>query len=181
MKTDYEKEANIWRSDTLRLFALLRNEEVEGDHENADQSIKEGITNACGQAISDLEMGPIKFLLPQMESSTREAYTRAIRAIFEQAAQSAMRLWIQRPDIKYLGFEDLKGTPFSSDSMLLEAHNVHQLCDSDDHRLDGKAIKMVLQPAIIGMGSHEGENYDQTRVWAKAFVLVDEGDPGSSE
>jgi hypothetical protein len=39
----------------------------------------------------------------------------------------------------------------------------------------------VLQPAIVGMGTHEGESYDQSRIWAKALVLVDEDGPAQAQ
>ena len=151
-----------------------------GHDQDPDRLIEEGITEACEQAVRRLEKSPIGLLLVQMESPTREAYTRALHTIFKQAAELAMRLWTQRPYIRCLGYEQLAQTPFRVDSAVMQAHNIHQLDDVEDHRLDERPVSMVLQPAVLRTGTHEAESYDQSRIWAKAVVLVEGGSPGRS-
>jgi len=73
------------------------------------------------------------------------------------------------------GLADLKETTFSADSNLLRAHALHKLYDEEDDRCDGCAVSVVVHPAVLGFGSSDGDDYQTSRVWMKAEVLVTEG------
>lgn len=62
---------------------------------------------------------------------------------------------------------------FNATSSVMSAHRLHKL-DEDDTRLDGKKVLLVVQPAVLAFGDENGESYDQSKVWARANVLVDE-------
>jgi hypothetical protein len=53
----------------------------------------------------------------------------------------------------------------------MSAHRLHQL-DEDDDFLDGQRVLACMQPAVLAFGNESGENYDTSKVWASAVVLV---------
>jgi len=161
----------------LRLFSLIRSQGT-GSNDEAEQSIKDGISQACHDAIRDFNASSKQILLHPQDAASKDAYQRALHAVFEEAVRLAMRLWLQRPAIQCLGFKSLAQEPFRVDSPLLQAHNVHRLDDEEDRRLDNRPVRMVLQPAVMRMGTHEGESYDQSDTWAKAVVFLDDGGRG---
>jgi hypothetical protein len=54
----------------------------------------------------------------------------------------------------------------------MSAHRLQQL-DEDDERLDGNRILACIQPAVLAFGNESGENYDTSKLWANAVVLVE--------
>ncbi|KAK2743026.1 hypothetical protein FQN57_004982 [Myotisia sp. PD_48] len=62
---------------------------------------------------------------------------------------------------------------FTEGSDLMSAHRLHKL-DVDDKRLDGSKVLVAIQPAIVALGTNDGEMYDKPRTWLKAIVIVDE-------
>jgi len=169
-----EQEANIWRSDTLRMFRLMMTS--RNDHRTSeDQLIEDCVSGACHQMVQDLIEGPMRLLIHQMESPAKEACLHALESILREAARLAVLLWSQRPMIQCLWLDALPQERFQVDSHLLQAHPVHKLDDSNDHRLDGHPVRLVVRPAVLRMGTHEGESYSQSRVWAKAVVLLEGG------
>lgn len=56
----------------------------------------------------------------------------------------------------------------------MSAHRLHQL-DEDDTQLDGKPILLFVQPAVLAYGNEDAENYDCSKVWARATVIIDAG------
>ena len=80
-------------------------------------------------------------------------------------------LWKQRVFTVPWGMEKFRKMQFSVDSRMMTAHPTHGLGDGDA-RLDGRTVQMVVQPAILAYGNEEGENFDESKVWAKAVVWL---------
>jgi len=91
--------------------------------------------------------------------------------LYHQAGGLALSLWAQRTVIASHGLQRLH--KFRASSSLMTAHRLHHL-DEDDKRLDGRKILLCIQPAVLAFGNENGENYDKSKVWAKAIVLVED-------
>ena len=128
---------------------------------------------SCGRAARGFEIGPSRLLLRNMEAAMREPYSKSIVALFEDAGKLSIRLWTQRPALRCLFLTQLGKLGFRIDSAAMQAHGVHKLDDPDDHSLDGKELRMVVHPAVLGMGNHDAEHYEIERVWVKAVVWLD--------
>jgi hypothetical protein len=140
-----------------------------------DQLIEDCVSGACHQVVQDLVQGPMRLLIHQMESPAEEACLHTLTSILGEAARLAVLLWSQRPMVQCLWLDTLLQERFQVDSPLLQAHPVHKLDDSNDRRLDGQPVRLVVRPAVRRMGTHEGESYSQSKVWVKAVVLVEAG------
>jgi len=108
-----------------------------------------------------------------MESPTRESYSKTVETLFQEAASLAMRLWRQRTDVRCRYYSHLLKERFSVDSPVMQAHALYKLDDPHDHSLDGKPLRMVVHPAVLRMGTHDADKYDESQVWAKAVVWLD--------
>lgn len=129
----------------------------------------------CETLSSDFINGPVQLLSRQGKSQEEiEKLKSELFHLLSSAGEISTRLWTQRTNVEIKkGLDGLR--TFSVDDELMTAHRLHKL-DDDDHRLDGKRVVAVIQPAIGASGDHEGQNYDQYKVWSKAVVLVDDCD-----
>ena len=94
-----EQEANIWRSDTLRMLRLMMTS--RNDHRvSDDQLIEDCVSGTCHQMVQDLVQGPMRLLIQQMELPAKEACQHALTSILGEAARLAVLLWSQRPIIQ---------------------------------------------------------------------------------
>jgi hypothetical protein len=116
--------------------------------------------------------GSAALLVRRMDDSMQQDYQRSLDNLFNEAGELAVSLWEQRPAIKGLFLPELSRETYRVDSPVMQLHAMHHLDDNEDRRLDGKPIKIVVHPAILGMGTHDGEDYDLARVWAKAEVCL---------
>jgi hypothetical protein len=92
-----------------------------------------------------------------------------LQKLYDRAGKLALSLWAQRASIKCYGLSRLQ--TFNSSSPMMSAHRLHQL-DEDDDFLDGQRVLACMQPAVLAFGNESGENYDTSKVWASAVVLV---------
>lgn len=92
-----------------------------------------------------------------------------LRKLYQRAGKLALSLWAQRASIKCYGQSQLQ--TFSSSSPTMSAHRLHQL-DDDDECLDGRRVLACMQPVVLAFGNESGENYDTSKIWANAVVLV---------
>ncbi|KAK4560612.1 hypothetical protein LTR86_005190 [Recurvomyces mirabilis] len=168
------RSANVWRSDTLRLL-MPEEHDTSPPAEELRQEMRIGCRDQCLRAARSFEEGPVAALLniKSMETATKDGFRKTLTQLFEDAGRMAMRLWTQRTAIKCSSLPDLRKEPFAVDSTLMQAHNLHKLDDPKDHRLDGKRIKLVVHPAVLRYGTHDGEDYERSQVWAKAIVWLD--------
>ena len=143
--------------------------------EELRQEMRVSCKDQCLRAARSFEKSPVAALLNVkfMESATKDAFRTTLVKLFEDAGRMAMRLWTQRTEIRCWYLADLRKEAFAVDSTLMQAHNLHKLDDPKDHRMDGKRIKLVVHPAVLRYGSHDGEDYDRSQVWAKAIVWLD--------
>lgn len=96
---------------------------------------------------------------------------RDLVQLFQEVGSFAVQLWTQRTAVKYLGLTGLQAGHQSLDgARMLQAHPLHQLDFPDQISQDGKLIKIVVHPAILGNGTPEGDDFDSCRVWARAVV-----------
>jgi hypothetical protein len=112
-------------------------------------------------------------LLQPMEAAVRREFFAKLTTVFVNAGRLSICLWSQRPalDCRYLS--SLARTPFYNSSNILQAHRLYKLDDPDDRSLDERLTKIVVQPAILALGSHEADHYDREEVLAKAVVWLD--------
>lgn len=130
----------------------------------------------CYQYAQDFITSPIKYLFKSC--ATREAAEQLfkdLKSVVQFAGELSSRLWARKTSMATRGLADLKETTFSADSNLLRAHALHKLYDEEDDRCDGCAVSVVVHPAVLGFGSSDGDDYQTSRVWMKAEVLVTEG------
>jgi len=112
-------------------------------------------------------------LLQKMEESTRDQFLKELSNLFANAGHLSFRLWTQRPSIALRDLSNLPTRTFNANSEYLEAHALHKHDDPKDPRLDGMKTKVVVHPAVLAYGTHDAEQYDQSRIWAKAVVWLE--------
>lgn len=132
--------------------------------------INESCLSQATKCIKDIP----SILLRTMESATHAQFESEVVSVFQEAGQLSLRLWVQRPWVQCRFLKDLAKAPFDITADIMKAHAVHRIDDPEDHRFDGKQIKVVVHPAVVAAGTHEAEHYDtHTQVWAPAVVWLD--------
>lgn len=161
-------EAQLWRSQTIRLLSTSRT-----NSSDKGSSMPHRLRRMASSFVEDFINGPAQIFLPEPENQA--GVTRRsddLHSLYHQAAELALSLWAQRTSIACYGQQHLH--EFNSSSPFMTAHRLQHL-DEDDTRLDGRKILMCIQPAVLAFGNEDGEDYDKSKVWAKAVVLL-EGD-----
>lgn len=163
----------MWRSDTLRLFnpQHLKNTEVgQKQLKQVDALIK---FLAIGHVRDYFDQQSMQCLLRVMDNASFEKFTDELTQLFTQAGQLSVRLWSQRPALKCLYLDEFAAHQFKAGSDVLQPHLLHKHSDPLDTSLDGILPKIIIHPAIMISGTHEAEDYDQSRVLEKAVVWLD--------
>jgi hypothetical protein len=113
---------------------------------------------------------PVQLLLRTIADETNlRTRNSELQKLYHRAGKLALSLWAQRASIKCYGLSQLQ--TFSSSSPTMSAHRLHQL-DEGDECLDGRRVLACMQPAVLAFGNENGENYDTSKIWASAVVLV---------
>ena len=119
--------------------------------------------------------GNAKVLLDP-ESRRLEDRMNHLVEIALRAAETSYRLWTRRTRLACLHIEGLgaeSALKFSSQSSLLEYHELHNVLMAQDGRaLDGKTVAIVTHPAVLAYGDPEGSDYSKRTVWKKAVVWM---------
>src|SRR5436189_3886796 len=157
----------MWRSKTLQLLNTPGGDSSDNSSTADEFSMKETMDArrdlVCqGLASKFLECFDVllcQIPMPEAAQKRRES----LYSLFHTAGELSVRLWSQRTYLKCFGFAELGH--FNVESPLMVAHRL-QMVDDDDHRLDGRPIAAVIQPAIVAFGNENGENYESYKVWA---------------
>lgn len=166
------REANIWRSQTVRLLHPPVSQH-DKPSETVRCDVEQATRDACRDAARVFASGPASLLTQGLADAQREECRRSLEALFEGAGKLAVRLWTLRPAIRCDYLPDLQHRLFAVDSPAMQAHALHKLDDPADDRFDGRPVKIVVHPAVFGMGTHDADAYDRPRVWAKAVLWLD--------
>ncbi|KAK0724595.1 hypothetical protein B0H67DRAFT_108878 [Lasiosphaeris hirsuta] len=120
--------------------------------------------------------GPSRFLL--RDKLTDTCAGRLTEEI-DNALKFSVTLWSGRSDIQMEGLEDFQERfqgKFKQGSDEMELHRGNKGEDVKAYR--DQPILVVVQPAIVALGTEEGDEYDSARrVWMKAQVNVMEPTP----
>lgn len=163
----HEADAHTWRSQTLR--NLLTSSDTAPGY-----FVREKAQSICSELVEEYLSGPVDILLRPIGNDGPVTQRRKdLLTLYDDGAKLALSLWSQRSFLTCQSQEELP--IFSGGSPMMSAHRLHQL-DDDDRRMDGRKVILFVQPAIIAFGSENAENYDQSKVWAAAVVVVGEKD-----
>ncbi|KAK4892652.1 hypothetical protein LTR27_008928 [Elasticomyces elasticus] len=168
-----QRQAHLWRSDTLRSLTPDKHDTSEAASKLRELQQHE-VVEQCILAAKAFELGAARFLIQPLEAPLKDSFRTSLATLFEEAGGLAMRLWTQRTGIECHFRQQLANEKFAVDSHIMQAHPLHKLDDPDDHRLDGRPVKLLLHPAVLRIGTHDAENYHESRVWAKAVVWLNE-------
>ncbi|KAH8689554.1 hypothetical protein BGW36DRAFT_308588 [Talaromyces proteolyticus] len=160
-----EPEAHIWRSQTLRILSTVTNPSTESH-------LARRIRLLSSQKAAGFLTSPASLLLRQASKpGSGDKCTQDVQKLYHEVAEFALLLWTQRTFIKLYSQHELP--KFYISNPKTEAHSLHHL-DEDDTRLDGKDVLLFVQPAVVAFGNEDAENYDRSKIWAPATVMVDE-------
>jgi hypothetical protein len=161
------------------MLRILNPPQTDTSTDKEKQTSKDTISrnrNLCDILAKRFSAGPAKYLLDGLDDK-EDLYRRQrrLRDIFMNASELATNLWTQKSYLQCEGLQELKGRSFQNGSLRMKASNLHRLDDEEDPRLNGKSISIVVHPAVLAIGTHDGENYDpdRPRVLAKAVVWVE--------
>ncbi|RHZ64969.1 hypothetical protein CDV55_100397 [Aspergillus turcosus] len=187
-RTVDEAQAQLWRSDTVRLansIVPLREEAncagkstiVGPEALVLGERSKQARRSAVERLVSSILDGPIRLMLRKL-SSPKEADRRNedIIDMFCRAAEMATTCWADRSLWEIRGLD--KVVTFHWHSKTLKLHHL-QFVDKNDPRhprLDGKAVLVVMQPPLYRLGNHNLQ-YHIDRMIAKGLVIVEDPAP----
>lgn len=132
------------------------------------------VDNSCAiYAFNSVKKLPLALLRKHMEDATRAAFEQEVTELFQEAGRLSLSLWVQRPSVHCEFLAHLAGRRFDSRAVALKAHPLHKHDDVEDLSLNDKTVKVVVHPAIVAAGTHEGERYDERQYLAPAIVWLD--------
>lgn len=116
-----------------------------------------------------------------MIKSARNKPREELTSIFVRGAELGWSLWAQKMKFEVLGLQSLQQLTqsdrlrFDSRSDYLQADRLNSVAlDNHPDALDGVHIAMVVSPAVMAIGSADGNEYNLRRLWKKATVLIDD-------
>ena len=127
----------------------------------------------CRRAAKSFASSSAQLLVRGLEGAQRDECRSSLEMLFQSAGKLSTRLWTQRPALRCDYLQQLQQLPFSISSPVLQAHTLHRLDDPEDRSLDRKLVRIVVHPAVFGIGTHDADNYDKARIWTKAVVWLD--------
>lgn len=190
--TDYpavdEAQAQLWRSDTVRLANSIvpLHEEATWAGQSPivgpealvlGERSKQARRSAVERLVSSILDGPMRLMLRKL-SSPKEADRRneVIIDMFCRTAELATTCWADRSLWEIRGLD--KVVTFHWHSKTLKLHYL-QFADRNDPRhprLDGKAVLVVMQPPLYRLGNHNLQ-YHIDMMIAKGMVIVEDPAP----
>ncbi|PYI16839.1 hypothetical protein BO99DRAFT_339293 [Aspergillus violaceofuscus CBS 115571] len=165
MKTVDQAEAHMWRSHTLQMF-------TDSSHPSLDLRVQKLSHFSRTMAARFLNCGGRHILRSIKDEDEERRRFKDLETVYRMAGDLALSLWTIRTDMRCLTLKHLP--EFQSSNGLMCTHRLHQL-DEYDQRLDGQNVILCVQPAIVAYGNENGEHYDQSKVWAKSVMLMEEG------
>lgn len=103
-----------------------------------------------------------------------------LTTIFVRGADLGRSLWAQKMRFEVCGLPSLQKLTkqdrlrFDSRSEYLQADRLNSIAlDKHPEALDGVQIAIVVNPAVVAIGTPDGAEPDLRRVWKKATVLID--------
>lgn len=125
----------------------------------------------CSRHAKSFLEGPGRHLHQITKNDMTSDRAQRLEKIFQTAGELSCQLWTQRTYFRCRGLPELESELFSIDSPIMELHPLIHL-DETPTRLNGHPIVIVVNPLVQVGGTDEAEDYDQTRVWAKAVVWL---------
>lgn len=139
-------------------------ERVKSDTEAMRQKV-------CSRHATSFLEGPARNLLHTAQEDATPDQVQRLENIFQAAGKLSYQLWTQRTFFQCQGLQDLEAEPISIDSEILEMHPLVHF-DEDPARLNERPVTMVVNPLVKAWGTDEAEDYDRSRVLAKAVVWL---------
>jgi hypothetical protein len=170
---DGEKDAQIWRSDTLRrLRPRTRVKDDTGPAAVAARNeFDEHIVQLSRIYAQDFVNSPAKFL---MKNSNMDKAISKVSEMFWEAARLSYELWTQRTFIRVITLHEL-----DAEDRVFDLTNprlkLNSLVRHEKHQdgLQGRLIGVVVHPIVDVYGDWKGENYDKRGTWVAGEVWVD--------
>jgi hypothetical protein len=150
-----ESEVHAWRASTVKTL-------VGSAH------AREKIRDAYEEYVEDHLSEHCKdFVRPDIQQADWEDLVGIVAAF----GDFAIELWSQKYHVQYFCLN------FFEDKLYRVSDNIMELApavgvEDGDASLDGRPIPCLVQPLIVGFGSHDGKDYDKGRVWSRAVVWV---------
>lgn len=114
-------------------------------------------------------------LLPKCAELVRNPLPQSdkdeLMAIIESFGDLAIELWSEKPNIKCQYLDQFERVPYHHADKRMEIARAVGI-EANDAKLDGRPIPVLVQPLIVGCGTHDGKDYDKHRIWSKAVVWV---------
>lgn len=136
--------------------------EIKARAEKARSDATKALAKSCLR-----EMGHL------IQEHDQNQILQELHTIFKDCADLAKNLSVQKMQVDAVGLESLPSR-YQSGSPYLQPHGLHVAdLDDDPQALDGKRVILVVNPAIVVRGTTTGRDYEQSRVWKKATVLIE--------
>jgi hypothetical protein len=91
--------------------------------------------------------------------------------IISRFGEFALQLWVQKTEIKFEDLTYFRHKKFEVNSQEMAAARIVQL-ETNDTRLDGRPIPMVVQPLIVALRNSNNKKPEKQKIWAKGVVWL---------
>ncbi|EAW24045.1 uncharacterized protein NFIA_036170 [Aspergillus fischeri NRRL 181] len=181
-RTVDEGQAEVWRSDTVRLANSIvpLNEEAKLGSQTSivgpgalvlGERSKQARRSAVERLVSNILDGPMRLMLRKL-SSPKEADRRSeiMIDIYCRIAELATTCWADRSLWEIRGLDKVDHFHWHLETLYL--HHFH-FVEANDPRVDGKAVLVVIQPLLYRRGGLDLQ-FDIDRMVGKGVVIVEE-------
>ena len=147
----------------------------------ASGALKDLVASARQRAAHSLASRCVSNTAALIRPEKGELPTTELQAIFEDCAEFAWTLWVQKNRIRILDVDAIRRTlgednrelRFAHRSSYLDAHSLHNReLDRAENMLDGKPVLLLTSPAIVSAGLADGADYEHEKVLKKGVAWM---------
>jgi hypothetical protein len=167
-----ERDAYVWRSDTLRLLMPELRYDTSDTEKEMRITTDRLVARIAEQQASRFLDGPARYLI---KVDTKTDFTSKLKKIFNEAANISYLLSTQRTAMRCRSLRDLAPFTFNGDCPQFTPDNLVRY-EGQEERLNGSRVTLMVHPLLEVYGTDEAEDYSTSRVWAPGVVWFDNGE-----
>ncbi|KAH7027908.1 uncharacterized protein B0I36DRAFT_365041 [Microdochium trichocladiopsis] len=169
LTTTDEKGGHQTRAMIIRTLSGLLSSHTEGSSSAQAENLHKAQLQISRCYAEEFLKGAARFLCKELDAENMELRNARLAELVEQALIMSTQLWSQRSRV-YCGTMEFFDATIPQDQNHTEPHKSQiRLVEEDEAAYHNLPLGMVVQPAILAIGTEDGQRYHEvTRVWLKA-------------
>lgn len=172
-----EEMTHAWRQLTMKILNLEPSAAVPSAGKDTNDVHRFArVRDSHYDRIVERIHGDGSLLLDGLDEDSALRRRDELEQMIRKVGDVSALLWSQKAQTRWSILDFDRPFEFHARLQIVKAHPCMCL-DEESHRYDGRRVEIVIEPAILALGSEEGKNYDQQRTRLPALGWWPEKDP----